>query len=313
MIGKMPKLIIIAGPNGSGKSTLTKSYQAHGLISFPVVNPDEIAKKLDPEHQWEVRVEAGKQALAERQKYLDRYQSFAIETTLSGNSEFKLIGDAKQKGYRIHLIYVCVAEALNNAERVQSRFSNGTGHYVPPEDILRRREKSLKNLDKCLAMADAAQLTDNTDSPRLILLKRNQTVTYVSQQLPSWFRSNVPEDVIDEYRAQAAEYRAGHSAKSANTYAFGIYTSKKDEKLHIIQMNRQPSDELKKTMAETGYSWLESRKQFFCRLDGADIAQASAVLESSGFQRDDTSIDRLMNENNLSKHKDRNSSLTFSM
>lgn len=44
MIGKMPKLIIIAGPNGSGKSTLTKSYQAHGLISFPVVNPDEIAK-----------------------------------------------------------------------------------------------------------------------------------------------------------------------------------------------------------------------------------------------------------------------------
>lgn len=46
MIGKMPKLIIIAGPNGSGKSTLTKSYQAHGLISFPVVNPDEIAKNL---------------------------------------------------------------------------------------------------------------------------------------------------------------------------------------------------------------------------------------------------------------------------
>lgn len=99
----------------------------------------------------------------------------------------------------------------------------------------------------------------------------------------------------------------------ARILTHSAYTPQKDEKLHIIQMNRQPSDELKKTMAETGYSWLESRKQFFCRLDGADIAQASAVLESSGFQRDDTSIDRLMNENNLSKHKDRNSSLTFSM
>ena len=52
------KLYIIAGANGSGKSTL-----ANELLSaedLEILNADEVAKNICPEHIEKVKIQAGK-------------------------------------------------------------------------------------------------------------------------------------------------------------------------------------------------------------------------------------------------------------
>jgi predicted ABC-type ATPase len=50
--------------------------------------------------------------------------------------------EAVERGFRVHLIYVCTDHAEENVQRVRARFSLG-GHDVPDEDIRRRYERSL--------------------------------------------------------------------------------------------------------------------------------------------------------------------------
>jgi predicted ABC-type ATPase len=74
-----PQLWIIAGPNGAGKTTLTGDKPA-GRV--PVVNPDDIARSLDPNHNGNptVMLKAGREAIGLRAAYLAARQTFAVET-----------------------------------------------------------------------------------------------------------------------------------------------------------------------------------------------------------------------------------------
>jgi predicted ABC-type ATPase len=64
-IATKPQLWVIAGPNGAGKSTLVQRYVA-GRV--PVVNPDDIAREIDPHHHGEpgTMLRAGRLALQQR-------------------------------------------------------------------------------------------------------------------------------------------------------------------------------------------------------------------------------------------------------
>lgn len=55
----MSELMIIAGPNGAGKSTLTKLFAAN----MPVIDPDAIARTIDPERPESAALAAGRQAI----------------------------------------------------------------------------------------------------------------------------------------------------------------------------------------------------------------------------------------------------------
>lgn len=97
-----PTLTIIAGPNGSGKSTLTRSIQQS--LNIPLIDPDAEARKIRPEEPELASVAAGKQAIKLARNYVGNNQSFAVETTLSGNTYLKMMRDAKRKGWQINLI-----------------------------------------------------------------------------------------------------------------------------------------------------------------------------------------------------------------
>ena len=65
----MPQLWVAAGPNGAGKSTLTRRYLVGRL---PIVDPDAIARELDPPDptRVRVRVQAGREAIHQRRRLL---------------------------------------------------------------------------------------------------------------------------------------------------------------------------------------------------------------------------------------------------
>ena len=163
-----PQLWVIAGPNGAGKSTLVKR---HILGKIEVVNPDDIAREQGISNR-----KAGEQALFLRTENIKNRCTFAVETTLTGMGEIKLMQLAATAGYKINLIYV------------NQRVSLG-GHNVPVDDIFRRYERSVTNLPKAMAVADRVWVFDNSYNRRRLLFRTEQDKTkFISNDLPDWFK-----------------------------------------------------------------------------------------------------------------------------
>jgi predicted ABC-type ATPase len=85
----MPEVYIIAGANGSGKSTISKSIVTK--INIPIIDPDAIAREINPLDPKSEAIAAGKTAINRAQKYINESVSFGVETTLSGKSYLKLM------------------------------------------------------------------------------------------------------------------------------------------------------------------------------------------------------------------------------
>ncbi|OAN50526.1 zeta toxin family protein [Paramagnetospirillum marisnigri] len=183
----MHQIWIVAGPNGSGKTTLARR---HLVDRLPVVNPDEIARTLNPSNPNDpaAAIRAGRQALALRGHLLADRRSFAIETTLSGNQELALMRDAKAAGYKVNLIFIATESPIVSMGRIASRVSDG-GHRVSGADVERRYRRSMDNLPQALALADRAWLLDNSRARmRLIAAIEHNQVKSQASTLPRWVR-----------------------------------------------------------------------------------------------------------------------------
>jgi predicted ABC-type ATPase len=188
-----PHLWIFAGPNGAGKSTLTACYLRNRL---PIVNPDVIAANLAGHSRGSSAViEAGKVAVRQRAAFLGSRKSFAIETTLSGNSEIRLMRDAVAAGYKVNLVFIGVRSTLISQGRVAHRVRMGL-HSVPPEDIVRRFPRSLENLPIAMRLADRTIIVDNTgEGFRLLLIRENGKTRTYGRKLPGWLLQAVPQEL----------------------------------------------------------------------------------------------------------------------
>ena len=138
----MKRLYILAGANGSGKSTISKVLLPAEHLVY--VNPDDIAKELSPDDPTSARIDAGRETLHRIDELLTKGDSFAIESTLSGNTYVKVLERAKVLGYRTTIAYVFVDSAEVCIERIRVRVQNG-GHAVPAEDVRRRYIRSKDN------------------------------------------------------------------------------------------------------------------------------------------------------------------------
>lgn len=137
-----PWLWLLAGPNGAGKSTFAPNLSAN---IEEVIGPDAIANELLPTAPEKAALEAGRQAIRRMRQLLRERQSFAVETTLSGRRDLQVVKQAKSAGWNVGLIYIGLGSPDLAIERVRQRKLAG-GHSVPPADIRRRYERSLKNL-----------------------------------------------------------------------------------------------------------------------------------------------------------------------
>jgi predicted ABC-type ATPase len=185
----VPVLTIIAGANGSGKSTLTKLSIEDTLL----IDPDAIAKEIDPIYPSSVAVTAARQAIILAKQYVLSERSFVVETTLAGNTYLNLMREVKEHDWIVELTYIGIDNPNINVLRVSDRVKLG-GHDVPRSDILRRYERSLANLIKAAKIVDKLSLYDNSTSAghQLVAIRdREQTVIYM-QELPGWIdRANL--------------------------------------------------------------------------------------------------------------------------
>jgi len=131
-------------------------------------------------------LKAGRIATLQRRALIHAGESFAMETTLTGNSERRVMADARAAGHKINLVYVGLADALISLARVRERVARG-GHDIPAQIIMRLYAKSLLNLPAAMDFAERVFLLDNTGTRhRLLVTIDNRQIRHQSQYLPAW-------------------------------------------------------------------------------------------------------------------------------
>lgn len=172
-----PILYIIAGCNGAGKTTASMLVLPEVLKCREFVNADEIAKGLSPFNPEEVAIEAGRLMLQRIEILLNKRDSFAIETTLATKSYRNLILRAKERGYRVILLYFWLPSPEMAEERVATRVASG-GHSIPKDVIHRRYWAGINNLFEIfIPIVDRWSLYDNSGSMEPIA-ERNEIIDY---------------------------------------------------------------------------------------------------------------------------------------
>jgi predicted ABC-type ATPase len=153
-----PVFTIIAGANGAGKSTLT-SGNPETFSLTPLLDPDRLMRPLASSGASPIAAGRGVLLLAKR--YLERQESFTIETTLSGRNYLEMMIRARDLGFEVILIYIGTEDVNINLSRIRQRVLGG-GHDVPENDVRRRYKRSLDHLPVAVERADHTPLFDNS-------------------------------------------------------------------------------------------------------------------------------------------------------
>jgi predicted ABC-type ATPase len=124
-----PKLTLIAGANGSGKTTLTR-WNTDLFKDIPVLDPDSIGKALQPTAATSFPIAGARQVLRSANDHVQRAESFAVETTLSGKNYLRMMLNAHRCGFEIVLVYIGTDNVEINLGRIRDRVLAG-GHDVP--------------------------------------------------------------------------------------------------------------------------------------------------------------------------------------
>ncbi len=164
----MKTCILIAGPNGAGKTTFATEFLPAEAAMENFLNADLIAAGLSPFAPEKVAIEASKILLDRVHECLRKGESFALESTLSGKSHFRLLQRAKSESYRVVLHFLSLPNVELAQERVRQRVRQG-GHHIPADVIERRFQRGLVNLDRYKQIADDWKVWDtSTGNPELI-------------------------------------------------------------------------------------------------------------------------------------------------
>ena len=184
---------MVAGPNGSGKSTLTKALDFEDRENL--LDPDAIARRLNPADPHSAALTAGREMLWRIQDYLDKRVSFAIETTLASRRTLGILQKAKACGFTVQLVYIGLDTSERGILRVQERFLQG-GHNVPDVDVRRRYIRGLENLPAAIRIADRAIVYDNSENEHRKMLETERgSIIWSRTEQPRWvtaIRSALP-------------------------------------------------------------------------------------------------------------------------
>jgi len=164
-----PTIYLIAGCNGAGKTTFAREFLLKEVDCVNFLNADYLALGLSPLSPETAAMKAGRLLLAEFKSLVERDETFALESTLSGKTYLRLLNLSKYRGFRIYLHYLWLPSPAIAVARVRERVKKG-GHNVPVPDIRRRFERSLRNLVSDYApLADRWAVWNNENSPPALL------------------------------------------------------------------------------------------------------------------------------------------------
>ncbi|TAM87666.1 zeta toxin family protein [bacterium] len=194
-----PLLVIVCGPNGVGKSSFVDAYVDHAVVR--VVNPDVIAIT----GAGSIRaIAAGREAVERMDTLLDGRESFAVETTLAGLRHERRLLAARERGFRIELFYLGVADVETCLARIARRVRAG-GHDVPEADVRRRFPRSMAHLSRAAAVADYTTVFDSGGhgDPARILELAGARLAWAAPMVPTWARRAMHDLLPPNLRIQA--------------------------------------------------------------------------------------------------------------
>ena|SRR5882724_2322163 len=160
-----PTIYLIAGCNGAGKTTFAKEFLPHEVKCLRFYNADEIARGLSPLDPSAGAIKAGRLLLSEIRESMDRRDTFALESTLSGKTYIRTFKRALSLQYELELHYLWLSNVEQAIARVRHRVRMG-GHDVPVSDVRRRFKRSLIHLiNDYLPLATRWAIWDNRGLP----------------------------------------------------------------------------------------------------------------------------------------------------
>ena len=169
------RVLIIAGPNGAGKTTFAYDFLLNEADCPAFVNADLIAHGLSPLQPEREEIQAARLMLSLIDKHVQRRESFAFETTLSGRAYSRRIPRWRRMGYRVVLYYLTLPSPELAIERVAERVRGG-GHDVPALTIRRRFHAGLRNFEQIYRdIVDDWLLFDNRGDSPILLARRFNT------------------------------------------------------------------------------------------------------------------------------------------
>ena len=182
-----PELICVCGCNGVGKSTFINSVYLldNNYKNYTYINPDEIASKGNI-----TNIEAGKIAIKLLNNSLNNHYNIIKESTLVSNLDFKIIEQAKNFGYIVHMDYIGVSSSSVSIERVHARVATG-GHSIDDDVVAKRYIKSIKNIENALTLIDSAVLYDNSGHAYCCFATVEQGFLYTCASVPVWAQNAV--------------------------------------------------------------------------------------------------------------------------
>ena len=186
---RTPLVVILAGPNGAGKSTSAARLLRDSLAVDEFVNADTIAQGLSAYRPESAAVTAGRVMIQRIRALVRSRRDFAFETTLAGRRHARWLSEARDGGYRAHLLFLSLPSPDLAVARVSLRVSRG-GHAVPTDVVRRRYAAGLRNLfDVYLAAVDSWQVYDNAGLGRpKLLASREHNIDPVIIDENGWSR-----------------------------------------------------------------------------------------------------------------------------
>lgn len=143
----LKNILIIAGPNGAGKTTLASEFLLNEGDCPTFINADLIASGLNPFQPERSAIQAARLMLRMMDRYVERGESFAFETTLSGRIYARRIPGWQENGYRVRLSFLSLPNPEIAVARVRNRVREG-GHNVPEEVVRRRFHAGWRNFQQ---------------------------------------------------------------------------------------------------------------------------------------------------------------------
>ena len=168
------RILIIAGPNGAGKTVFATDFLPNEANCPTFINADLIAAGLSPFRPDSAGIRAARLMLSMIHEYVEKGESFAFETTLSGRGYARLIPRWQQQSYRIKLFFLRLPMPEMAAARVRQRVAEG-GHDVPEPVIYRRFHAGWSNFEFIYRdLVDEWALYDNSGENPVFLAEGRQ-------------------------------------------------------------------------------------------------------------------------------------------
>jgi len=213
-LGKKYDIGIYLNPDDIGHELAESGKYNIGPLSLKEDNPNKFARFVKSHSLTEKASKDGYPIeLALREGYIipevrDRYtyeaaliadylrkelikvgKKMTFESVMSHPSKIDILKEARTRGYKTYLYYVCTASPTINIERVNLRVKKG-GHDVPNEKIEERYYKSLALLKEAAKRTYRTFIWDNSGAkPELILeIFEGREITFLTKKAPHWVK-----------------------------------------------------------------------------------------------------------------------------